>query len=213
MRPDRPLHCVDPGIYPASAAVNSPPVPFFSPSGIYGDYYALAAEALRALRDQFGAQDSGRVDRDLVSSLSQDSLHVIDCSYPAADSEGNKNPLSHSADHVRYRIPGVTCSRYIEKYQLIGSQFGVGLSGLHGISRITQLNKIDPFDNAPVLDVQAGDDSLREHLNSFLSGARAPSASLRSQGSSRGSSCRQLHSSPGETGMRKHFRSQPPRQC
>src|SRR5262245_35960404 len=49
--------------------------------------------------------------------------------------------------------------RDVEKAQLVGTRRIVGRRGLDGIASVLEVNEIDALDDAPVLDVKAGNDA------------------------------------------------------
>ena len=51
----------------------------------------------------------------------------------------------------------------IEEAQLVRSGRIVGGSGLHGIARILEIDEVDALDDAPILNVEAGNDADLEH--------------------------------------------------
>ena len=71
-----------------------------TPKRVDGCYDALRAEALGALVDDFRRIYMGRVDRDLVGTGLENVAHVREGANPAADHQGNEDPLGDLAHEV-----------------------------------------------------------------------------------------------------------------
>ena len=129
---------------------------------------ALAAEFLRAFGDQLRSQNRCRIDGYLVRAFSQDRAHVVNCANSAADRKRNEDVLRDPPHHIRDSVPCIACRRDIQKYQLIRTCGGIRCSGLDRIPGVPQLYKIDALYDAPVFYIQAGNNSLSEHVSSAM---------------------------------------------
>ena len=72
--------------------------------------------------------------------------------------------ISRRAPHdIHHRVAIVRGCGDVQEHQFVRLLRVVSDGGLHRISGIDQVHKIDALDDAAIGDVQAGDDSFREH--------------------------------------------------
>ena len=84
-------------------------------------------------------------------------------SYAAADRERHKAPLRGLFDHVEDHVAVLMAGGDVEKTELIGAGRIIGGCGLDRIAGIAQIDEVDAFHDAAVLDIEAGYDADLEH--------------------------------------------------
>ena len=138
------------------------------PLGIDGNHHALAAEFLGSRPDQSGILDGCRVQGHLVGAGPQNFLNVAGVANPSPDRKGDEYGLGNPLNHLHHGVAVIGRGRNIQKDQFIGALPVVPLPALDRVACIHQVHEMDPFDHAPPVHVQAGNNALRQH-NSFRS--------------------------------------------
>ena len=67
--------------------------------------------------------------------------------------------LGCRGDDVVERAAAFVAGGDVEEAQLVGAGLVIGLRRLNRIARIDQVDEVDALDDAPVLDVEAGNDA------------------------------------------------------
>ena len=148
-----------------------------------GDDDALVAEFFRRLAHEIRVLHRGGVDRDLVGAGKQQLADVLDGPHAAADGERHEAGLRRAPHHVEQDPPRLVAGGDVEEAELIGAGRVVSLRRFHGIARIDEIDELHALHDAPVLDVEAGDETDFEHqadsLRTDFSSASASCGSMR----------------------------------
>ena len=107
--------------------------------------------------------DGGAVERDLVGAELEQQARVLLAADAAADGEGDEDLVGGALDHVVGGAAVVGRRGYVEKDELVGALGVVERRQLDRVAGVAQLDEGDAFDDAAVVDVEAGDDALGEH--------------------------------------------------
>ena len=119
----------------------------------------LGAEAVGDLGDQLGPGDRGGVDPDLVGAGAQQPVDVVDGAHAAADRERDEDLLGRAAHHVVRRLAVAAAGRDVEEGQLVDALRVVELGELDRVAGVAEVLEVDALDDAPGVDVEAGDDT------------------------------------------------------
>ena len=141
-------------------------------AGVDGQHDALGAELAGGFVDEFGVEDGGGVEGDLVGAGLEHAADVARRADSAADGQGHEHLPGHGADDVDQGVAVVAGRGDVEEGQLVGALGFVGLGDGHRVARVAQLDEADALDDAPARDVEAGDDALGGH------GAGLPRANI-----------------------------------
>ena len=133
------------------------------PFGVDGDHDALIAEFLRRLAHEAPVVHRRRVDRHLVGPGKQQLADVLNGAHAAADRERHETGLGRAPDHVEQDAARLVARGDVEKTQLVRARGVVDLRGLDRIAGVAQIDEAHALDDAPVLDVEAGDEADFEH--------------------------------------------------
>ena len=152
--------------------------------GVDGDDDALVAEFFRRLAHEIRVLHRGGVDRDLVGAGKQQLADVLDGPDAAADGERHEAGLRRAPHHVEQDAARLVARGDVEEAELVGAGRVVGLRRFDRIARIAQIDELHALHDAPVLDVEAGDEADFEHQAGFLANRVRSSASA-SRGSMR----------------------------
>ena len=106
-----------------------------------------------------GVGDGGRVDAGLVRAGLQDAPEVFHGLDAAADAEGDEDLFGDPAGVVEHQVALLVRGRDVQKDQFVRALRVVQRGPLDGVAGIAQVEEVGAFDDAPVLDVQAGNDS------------------------------------------------------
>jgi hypothetical protein len=136
----------------------------FYPAGINGEDYALVSEAPGGPGNQVRILNSSGIYRNLVGAASQQRIDLVERSNAAAYGKGNKNIFSNLPDEVHERFAGANGSSNVEKYQFISAFVAVSCAEFHGVACVRKIQKIDAFNHAVILDIEAGNDSFCQHF-------------------------------------------------
>src|ERR1044072_4018350 len=163
---DRPGNRVAP-LDPLAATVDvDAPTPILA-FGVDRDRHALGAEVIGELGQQLWPGKSGGVDRDLVGAGVEHGLRILYRPYPAAGREGDEDVVGGAASELDDRLaPFVRCGD-VEEDELVGALGVVALGQLDRGARVAQADEGGALDDAPGIDVQAGDYALQNHAESL----------------------------------------------
>ena len=178
-----PFHRIKAHRRAAAMGVNSPFARTFA-FRVDGDDDALAAEGFRTLVDETGIHHRGGVHTDLVRPGQQHFPHVIHAADAAADGQRNEALFRRPADDIDHRVAVVRGGGDVEEDQLVRLLQIVGDRALDRISGVDEIDEIDALDYAAGGDVEAGNNSFREHVRSLGTGGitiktKRPAASRR----------------------------------
>ena len=155
------FHRVDPGRF-ASAMGEDFPAPSRAAgrgARIDAGDDALAAEFLRDVTHQFGPRHRCRVDRDLVGTGQQQRARILHRAYPATDGQRHETDFRGTPHHIEQRPAPFVAGRDVEEAQLVGTCAVISLRLLDRITRILEIDEIDPLHHATVAYVEAGNDA------------------------------------------------------
>jgi hypothetical protein len=129
------------------------------PLRIDRDDDALVAELVSGFSNEIRVVDGGRIDRNLVRAAKQQFANVSDGANAAADGDRHEALLGGTSHDVEDCFAIVRGSGDVEKAEFVGAGSIVSLRGLDRISGVYQIDEVDTFDDAAVLDVEAGNDA------------------------------------------------------
>src|SRR5690606_12017877 len=118
------------------------------------------------------------VDADLVRTGVEQAAHVLDAAHAAADGQRDEDLVGDLLDDVQDDVARVGAGRDVEEGQFIGALLVVAARDLDRIAGVAQLDEVDALDDAPGVDVEAGNDALGQHQSPapLSSSARACAA-------------------------------------
>jgi len=127
-----------------------------------------AQRALRAVDvghrlDQVGIAHRRAVDGDLVGAGAQQRVRVVERAHAAAHRERREDDVGRAANDVEQDGPLVGGGRDVEEGDLVGAVLVVATRALDRIAGVAQADEVDPFDDAPLLHVEARDDPASQH--------------------------------------------------
>src|SRR5690606_3229137 len=123
--------------------------------GVDGDDDALVAELVGGLGDEIRVVDRRRVDRDLVGPGEQQLADVGDLAHAAADRHRHEAVLGRAGGDDEDALAVVGRGGDVEEAQFVGPGRVIGARGLDRIAGVDQVDEVDPFHDAAVLDVEA----------------------------------------------------------
>ena len=88
---------------------------------------------------------------------------VLNGAHAAADGERHETGLGRAPDHVEQDAARLVARGDVEEAQLVRARGVIGLRGLDRIAGVAQIDEAHALDDAPVLDVEAGDEADFEH--------------------------------------------------
>ena len=177
-KPPRPINRIDAGRPPAAMGKDFPPG---GSNGFSIDRAddTLAAEFLRRFAHEFWTRDGGGVDRHLVGAGEQQAANILDRPHSAANGQRHEAFLGGAAHDVIKRVAPFRAGGDVEKAQFVRTFAIVKTRLRHGIAGIDQIDKIYPFDDPSVLDVEARDNSHFQHGGSPAANRNAARGSMR----------------------------------
>src|SRR5690606_18473483 len=101
----------------------------------------------------------GAVDADLVGAGIEQALHVGDLAYAATDGQRDEHLRGDLLDDGQNQVATVAGGGDVQERELVGALLVVPTGDFNGIAGIGQIDEIDPFDDAPRRDIQAGNDA------------------------------------------------------
>ena len=128
----------------------------------------LRAELLGQLGQELGPLDRGPVDRHLVGAEAQQLARVLERRDAAADGEGDLQLGGRALDQLDDRVVAEDGRRDVEKDELVGAVLRVARGHLDRVADVAQLDEAHALDDAPLGDVEAGDQALLDHAITFL---------------------------------------------
>ncbi len=134
-----------------------------APAGIDGNNDGLGAKLGADFADEFRTGECRRVDADLIGARVEDGCGLVRGADAATDGEGDEEPAGGALDSVEQRAAAFVSGRDVEKDDFVGAGSGVAGSQFGGITGIDEVNKLDPFDDAAVPHIEAGEDALGQH--------------------------------------------------
>src|SRR5208282_3384517 len=149
---------------------------------LHREHYALAAECARALGDKRGIANRAGVDRDFLGAREQDGAHVFEGANSTADAERNENFARDRTHHVEHDAAALVGCGDIVEDDLVGALMVVVTRHRDRIAHIDVLKEAHALGDFPVTDIEAWNDSFREHRQQFsrqkLSSSLRPAAPL-----------------------------------
>ena len=131
--------------------------------GVDREHRRLRARARRDLAEQRGPAHCGGVDRDLIRSGAQDRRRKVDRPDPATDAERNAERLSNAPGEVDDSAPPLGRCGDVEEHELVGAFPIVSRRERDRVASVAKLHESRALDHAPVPNIEARDDPLREH--------------------------------------------------
>ena len=136
---------------------------------------------VRAAAEKFGAQcivggESTRrgahevallhrrgVDRHLVGAGLEQLAHIVELAHASADGERHEAALGGAFNHVEDGIAVLVACGDVEEAELVGAGLVIGRRGFDGVAGVAQIDEVDAFDDAAILNIEAGNDTDLEH--------------------------------------------------
>ena len=134
------------------------------PLGIDGHHDALGAEFVGAFRDEGPPAHGRRIDGNLVGAGTQQLTDVLGRPHAPADRERHETARSRALDNAEDGVAVLVAGRDVEKAELVGACRIISRGRLDGIAGILEVDEVNPFDDAAVLHVEAGDDTDFQHV-------------------------------------------------
>ncbi len=132
------------------------------------NHHALAAQHLRHFADQFGAFQSRRVDRHLVRAVVEAACGLFDRADATGHAEGNVEQAGNILHPRIVEGAAFGAGGDVVKHQLVSALIAIARGQFSGVAHIDVAFKAHAFDNAAVLDVEAGDDPTGGHQATAL---------------------------------------------
>jgi hypothetical protein len=133
--------------------------------GVDGDHDALTTERFRTFTDHRRILQRGGVDGNLVGPCTEDFSYIFRRTQATAHGERYKHLIGHAPDQVGDNRSLVRRRGDVEKSQFVGPFNIVSLPLFDRVSRINQRNEANPFNDAAVVNIEARNDSFRQHSN------------------------------------------------
>ena len=131
--------------------------------GVNGDDDALVAEFFARAQHQVGVEQRGGVEADLVGPGVEHQADVVEAAQAAADGQRHEAFARGALDHVAHDGALVARGGDVEEDQFVRALVLIFFRRFDGVARINQIHKIDAFDDAPGVDVQARNDANGKH--------------------------------------------------
>ena len=129
---------------------------------VHCDHNALGTKSLSRLANKIRIKNSCRVNADLVCAGIQQAADISNSSNTTANREWNehlrRDLLNGSISCIALLVTG----RDIEKGDFISTCVVVTTSDLDRITRVANAYEVHAFDNAPLIDIEAGNNALRQ---------------------------------------------------
>ena len=135
----------------------------------------MAAEFFRCFSDKIRIFYRRRVDGDFIRAGQQKLSDVFDFANPAADGQRHKTLFRRVPDDVVNGVAIVRAGGNVEETKLIRPGLVIDPGLFDGVAGIDQIDKVDALNDAPFVDIQAGDDSDFQHQSDNNSTAAARS--------------------------------------
>ena len=87
-------------------------------------------------------------------------MHFLDGADPAADRQRHKDCICHAADQPQRCLSALLGCGDIQEDQLIGTLLVIKPRLFDGIACISQVDKVDPFYQAAIFDIEAGNNAF-----------------------------------------------------
>ena len=146
-----------------------------APLGVDGDNDRLRAEAIGGARDHARIGQRRGVERDLVGAGFEQHAYVLDGTHAAADRQWHEDALGGGPHDVEPDRALLVRRGDVEEADLVGAGGVVGRGRFGRIAGVAQIDEAHALDDAPVLDVEAGDDAPRQHAASSAASIAASS--------------------------------------
>src|SRR5580704_14737211 len=130
--------------------------------------YRLRAEFSCELEDELRTLHRRRVDGDFVCPRSDHSARVFECANTAARRERDGKLSRDAANRLKKCRTSIARRRNVEHDEFVRT-FGVVARGKRdGIAGVAQPNKVDAFDHANAVRIEAGNNAMRQaHAPAF----------------------------------------------
>ena len=116
--------------------------------------------------------DGGGVDADLVRAGVEHGTDVFDGANSAADGEGDVDLFCDAADDIEHDGAAVRGGGDVVEDEFVRALLIVEAGEFDGVAGVAVVSESDTLDDAAAFDIEAGDDSAREHGASILRGGR-----------------------------------------
>ena len=157
------FHRVNAGRFAAAMGENLP-FAWADGFGVDGHHNALAAKARGRLSHHVWVGHRRGIEADLVGTCQKKVADIFMGAHAAPNGEGNVTGLGGATHNVKHRATVFMGGMDVKKAEFIGTGGVIGPCGIHGVTRVAQIDKVYPFDDAPIGNVQAGYDPGFEHL-------------------------------------------------
>ena len=120
-----------------------------------------------------GGSHCGRVHAHLVRAQPQQAANLPQARDTAADGEGDEYLFGYAGRHVQQGRAPLVRGVDVQQHQLVCPSRVVRARAFHRIARVADGDEVDALDDAPVPDVQAGDNALGQHVTRPLSATQS----------------------------------------
>src|SRR5690606_1868582 len=131
-----------------------------------GHNHTLRPERFCSTRDKLRILDCRRVDRDLVGAGIQHGRNVVDGAEAAAYGKRDEDLVGSPPDDLVHDATLLVGRGDVEKDKLVGARFVVKTCLFDRVAGIDQIDEVDTFYDASLVDVEAGNNSFRQHSRS-----------------------------------------------
>src|SRR5579884_1651222 len=115
---------------------------------------ALRTKLLSTSPQYVGILHGGGIERCFVSTSAQCGPNIFNGTNPSTDSHGNEHLLSRTPYHIQHRSTILIGGRNIQEYNFVGPFCIIIRSQFNRVTSIAQIEKVDPFDDAALGNVQ-----------------------------------------------------------
>jgi len=123
----------------------------------------LSAPTCGGAFDESRITHCGSVDGDLVGAGVEKRFDVPFAFHSASNGEGRENAVCGRSNDIEQRSAAFMGCGDVEERDLVGACGVVALSNFDWVAGIAQRDELNAFDDAPVFDIEAGNDALCEH--------------------------------------------------
>ena len=159
----RPLDGIQPGRLATAVGKNFPAQRLTFGAdllGIYRHHDALRPHSVGRLPDEIRIENRRGVDSDLVRPGIQHGTHILNLADAAANSQRYEDFFCDMLDNVNNGVAIVRAGGNIKKSNLVSTFLVIATRNFDRITGITDIYKLDTFDDATVVDIQAGNNAF-----------------------------------------------------
>jgi hypothetical protein len=126
---------------------------------IDGDNDSLRAKTAANGIDERWIGESGGVDADFIGAGIKNLFCIVGTPNASSHCEGHKKLAGRAANRVEQRGTSLVRGGDVEQDNLVGTFTGVARRKFSRVARINDVDKLNAFDNAAGVDIEAGNDA------------------------------------------------------